>query len=70
MEEDYWEEDYWKDKDGWFDANFANEITPEFAKWWWHYYNKPEDYHEMHEYFIRMAFAWRGWQAGKKDEIN
>jgi hypothetical protein len=59
--------DYWTGKDEWFDRHYSSDITKEFSEWWMEEYGLPESYEdvdlELHEYFIRMAFAFRGWQA-------
>lgn len=62
--------DYYSGKDDWFDKYWSKQITAEFAIWWEGFYGLPTDYldtpDEIHEYFVRMAFAFRGWEAGKE----
>ena len=58
--------EYYKGKDDWFDKNWVEEITPEFAEWWEEYYGTPEDSEDIPEYFTRMAFAFIGWLAGRE----
>ena len=67
MDEDavVWKID-WKE-DLWFRRCWAEELTPEFKKWWVDYYNTPDFYaDERHEYWVRCAFAWQGWKARGK----
>lgn len=64
---------YYLGKDSWFDREWADKITNDFAIWWEKFYGLPEDFSEsvlgcdyVHEYFVRMAFAFMGWQARNK----
>jgi hypothetical protein len=53
--------DYFKGKNQWFDKNYADKITPEFAEWWSGFYGEPDNFVDQSEYFVRMAMAWHGW---------
>jgi hypothetical protein len=63
------EKEYYRGRDEWFDKYFADSITPEFAEWWFQLYGHPDMYSrhkevdEQDEYFVRMAFAFKGWRA-------
>ncbi|MBI5683585.1 MAG: hypothetical protein HZC54_00760 [Verrucomicrobia bacterium] len=58
--------------DEWFARECAGEITEEFKAWWVSYYGVPGDYGDVGdstaEYFVRCAFAWRGWKARSMSE--
>ena len=62
--------DYYIGQDSWFDANWTAKVTPQFAEWWQGHYGLPSafppEFHERHEYFMRMAFALMGWLAAKE----
>ena len=62
-------ESYFVGKDIWFSANWEAKISNPFAVWWRRHYGLPEDYSNdednLHEYFVRMAFAFMGWQAAQ-----
>lgn len=61
------EEFYYKGRDSWFDKWYADKITPDFAQWWFDTYGHPDQYPDgVSEYFVRMSFAFLGWEACEK----
>lgn len=61
----------WRE-DSWFSQHHANDLTEKFKAWWLEFYGTPDAYHndpeERHEYWVRCAFAWHGWQAKSEPE--
>jgi hypothetical protein len=55
--------------DGWFTVHHAADLSKEFKHWWLIFYGPPADYsitqEEQHRYWVRCAFAWHGWKAGR-----
>ena len=52
--------------DAWFERCIAHKLTPEFKRWWVGFYGLPltlGDDDDAHEYWVRCAFAWHGWNA-------
>lgn len=50
----------------WYEEHHATDETPEFNRWFYEYYGKPEDYDsesEQDEFWVRKSFALRGWNA-------
>ena len=55
--------DYYKGKDVWFDLHWSGKISDEFAEWWLKHYGHPDLFDDLPDYFVRMAFAYQGWNA-------
>lgn len=57
-------------KDFWFLRHHIYFLTPEFCHWWVGYYGTPEQCEEteveQEEYYVRMAFALKGWKARER----
>lgn len=53
--------------DSWFAHFHAEQVSEEFKDFWIGYYGDPSQYQdsedELHEYWVRCAFAWIGWSA-------
>ena len=58
--------------DSWFAGEYAGKISEDFKKWWVGEYGEPSAYSEglgeQDEYWVRCAFAWKGWAAGAEGE--
>jgi hypothetical protein len=59
------QERYWEGKNAWFDRNYSQKITPEFAKWWQVFEGLPRDHGEVRTYFYCMATAFESWEASR-----
>ena len=55
--------------DDWFSKCYTAILTDDFKKWWISFYGIPSDYddsyNEQHEYWVRCAFALKGWASAR-----
>jgi hypothetical protein len=53
--------------DDWFSKYFSSMLSDSFKKWWISFYGIPSDYvdsyDEQYEYWVRCAFALKGWTS-------